>query len=140
LWKTLERQGDSLNQEKELLVRARRKREEAELSVFLGKHFLASEVATALRNLCLNQRAVFVRKLEQELPARLVGRTEIEINQCMRDTVDEVLAIFYEAANRFFEGTTRIIKMKAKAPPSKQNPSPRGLPLRCASTESQNGD
>jgi len=37
---------------------------------------------------------MFQRRLEQELPTRLVGLTEIEIREIMRTTVDDICTSF----------------------------------------------
>jgi len=60
------------------------------------KYIATDVVGPALRNVSLHQRAVLQRKLEHELPTKLVGLSTIEILAHMRATVDEICRIFRE--------------------------------------------
>lgn len=70
-----------------------------------GLHIQKSVVGPALRNLALHHRATLQRKLENELPARLVNRTELEILQEMKNTVDDICGVFEEGTKQWMESS-----------------------------------
>jgi hypothetical protein len=58
-----------------------------------GLHIAKSTVGPALRNATVHFRAEFGRA-EQELPARLVNKTELEIGREIRSRFDKIFATF----------------------------------------------
>lgn len=70
---------------------------ETERGLFIPK----SVIGPALRNLALHFRATLQRKAEQELPARLVNRTELEIGKEMKFFTDDVLGIFEQGTRQW---------------------------------------
>ncbi len=71
------------------------------LEVERGNYVPTSVVGPALRNLSLHHWATLRRKLEQELPARLVNRTELEIVKEMKLCVDELCGIFAKGTRQW---------------------------------------
>ena len=90
--------------EQEAFMRAKRQTAEEELARVRGLYVEKARIEPAIRNVCLHQRAVLQRMLEQELPARLVGKTTIEINQEMRNSVDTICQVFREGVRQWAEG------------------------------------
>jgi hypothetical protein len=68
-----------------------------------GDYIEKAVLVPALRNVAPHQRAVLQRKLEQELPARLAGRTEGEIQQELQRTVDDLCAIHREGMQQWLD-------------------------------------
>jgi hypothetical protein len=66
-----------------------------------GDYVAKADIAPALRNLSLQQRALLKRKLEQELPTKLVGLTAGEILVHTQTTVDEICTIFRDGTKDF---------------------------------------
>jgi hypothetical protein len=58
-----------------------------------GLHIAKATIGPALRNATVHFRAEFQR-VEQELPARLVNRTELEIGSELRSRFDKIFATF----------------------------------------------
>ena len=56
-----------------------------------------------MRNLSLNQRAVLIRLLETELPPKLANRTEIEIRELLKQTVDTICGVFRDGIKGWME-------------------------------------
>lgn len=74
---------------------------EFDLEVARGKYIPLEEIGPALRNLSGNQRATLQRKLEIELPPRLVGKTAIEQMELLKGAVDDICRIFRESTGKW---------------------------------------
>lgn len=66
-----------------------------------GQHLKRSEVFQDCKTIGQHQRVVLQRKLETELPPKLVGKTAIEIGEEMRRTVDEICRIFHDRTQQW---------------------------------------
>src|SRR5262245_54137835 len=75
----LTKKNGNVAKDEEALKKAKRELAEEELAKFRGEYIQKSIIVPALRNLSLHQRAVFQRKLEQELAPQLAGETPLEI-------------------------------------------------------------
>jgi len=89
--------------EQQLLTKARRETAEHELAVARGEYIPRSEIGPALRNVGLHQRAMILRRYEQELAPKLAGRNTIEILAMVREANDDVLAVFREGVRRWMD-------------------------------------
>lgn len=94
---------DSLKREQEALTKARRETAEHELAVARGEFIPRGEVGPAFRNVGLHQRAVILRKYEQELAPKLAGRSTLEILEMIREANDDVLAAFREGVRGWMD-------------------------------------
>jgi len=66
-----------------------------------------AEIEADIKQIAQMQRALLQRKLESELPARLVGLGVIEITEAMRQTVDEVCRIFHDRTSDWIDNAER---------------------------------
>jgi hypothetical protein len=67
-----------------------------------GLHIAKAVVGPALRNATVHFRAEFQRA-EQELPARLVNKTELEIGKELRSRHDKIFATFESNTRQWME-------------------------------------
>jgi len=97
----LAKRNDELRQEQHAHVKAKRQIAEEELALLRDEYVAKKDIAPALRNISLHQRAVLKAKLEQELAPKLVNRTTLEILHLVQVAVDEVCAIFREGTKQW---------------------------------------
>jgi hypothetical protein len=99
----LAKKSDSVRKLDERIKTAKCEKAEAETALIVGKFIAKAEIGPALNNFGLNQRALFVRKLEQELPTRITGLSEIEVRALMSAAVDEICATFETNIHEWLE-------------------------------------
>ena len=97
----LHKKEDSYAQERKLLTRAKRLQEERQLAILDEQFWPSAEVAPALRNLSLHQRAVLQRKLEQELAPKLANQPYAKVRPMIVALVDDLCAIFRDGAAKW---------------------------------------
>lgn len=61
-----------------------------------GMHIEKAKLGAEIKQIATHQRLVLQRKLETELPPKLLGKSVIEIAQAMREAVDEICRIFHD--------------------------------------------
>jgi acyl carrier protein phosphodiesterase len=76
-------------------------RAKIELDHTRGRYWSRAEVAATINQIAQHQRAVLQRKLETELPPRLVGLDVIAIGQQMQAVVDEVCRILNDRTQQW---------------------------------------
>jgi hypothetical protein len=79
-----------------LLKRVRIEREKLALERDKGLLIRKTEVYETCKSISQHQRAVLQRKLETELPPKLLGLSVIEIAEEMRKLVDDICRIFHD--------------------------------------------
>lgn len=94
---------DTLRHEQELTAMIRRKEAQLDYDLKLEKYLLKADIGPALRNLGLHQRAVLVARLERELPARISGRTPVEVIELCKAAVDDICAVFSSGTEKWME-------------------------------------
>ena len=99
----LTKKDDSLKVEQHKLARVKRETAETELAVLRGELLQKEDVAPALRNVALHQRATLQAKLERELPPRLTNKTAPEALAELRAAVDEICRVFREGTRQWME-------------------------------------
>ena len=82
--------GD-IKAEQLLLTKARRESTEHDLAISRREYIPRADVGPWLRNIGLHQRALLLRKYEQELAPKLAGKTTVEILDLIRAVNDEVI-------------------------------------------------
>lgn len=93
--------NEELRVEQQALVKARRETAEVNLAMLRGEYVRKDIIGPALRNISLAQRAVLLRKGEQELAPKLAGKTTIEILEAFRQFNDEICKMFSDGVNQW---------------------------------------
>ncbi len=99
----LAKKNEKVKEEQEKLTRAKRQTAEEELAILRNEYVKKSEIAPALRNISLHQRAQLLRKYEQELAPKLAGRTALEILELIKQANDDICRIFREGTATWAE-------------------------------------
>jgi hypothetical protein len=113
----IQKKNNKLAKEQQGLVKAKRELAEEELAEVRGEYVAKAEIAPALRNVSLHQRAVLQRKLEQELGPQLAGLTTLEILVKLKTVVDEVCQIFREGIGGWLDSPP-LAECQKQQPPS----------------------
>ena len=103
LFAVYQESGPELAKEKLLKMAAQRKLAELEVGRVTGTLCPRSEIAPALRNLSLNQRACLQNKLEIELPPKLSGLDPVAIRRHMVEVVDSVCDMFQKNTRQWLD-------------------------------------
>lgn len=99
----LNKRDDTEKIERGKLAKVKRETGEEELAIIRKKYVLKSDIAPALRNVSLHQRATLQLKLENELAPTLSGKTTAEILAAIRDAVDAICKIFNEGTRTWMD-------------------------------------
>jgi hypothetical protein len=115
------KKGESTKEAEHRLKLAKAEMAEEELAVFRGQYVSKAEVGPALRNVSNHQRAVLVRKLENELAPNLQGKTTLEIIERVKAAVDDICRVFREGTRQWLEvqspgPTVQSLKSAPEAP------------------------
>jgi len=86
--------GGDIKAEQLLLTKARRESTEHELAISRREYIPRADVGPWLRNIGLHQRALLLRKYEQELAPKLDGKNTVEILDLIRGVNDEVIEAY----------------------------------------------
>ena len=101
--KTGARVGSELHELTKRSLELRNERLQLVIKKERGEMVPKSEIGPALRNLALRQRALLLRKYEQELAPKLAGRTTVEMLELIRVTNDEVVQAFSEGTRAWMD-------------------------------------
>ena len=97
------KKDDRVANEKLALAKVKRETAEENLANARGRYVLKDEIGPALRNISLHQRAVFIRKFEQELAPNCANLTTLEIIPKFRKAIDETCAVFFEGVKPWLD-------------------------------------
>src|SRR5881394_4217080 len=99
----LRKKNGKLAKEQLALTKAKRQDKQLEYELRQELYVEKSVIGPALRNVCLHQRAVLQRILEQEVGPNLAGLTPIEVVERMKRAVDEICATFREGVTGWLD-------------------------------------